>query len=212
MPTNRGGPTPCESQAERPTGSGSPRARATHSIMALSLFEQVPVLLSTRFVRDPNSTSRPQRGPLVSRSTTLPQWLLDWACSLPLSARCPTQPCHPQPPRRPLTRHRNGRGDLRGVPRPKAVRGPPRECRHSAAGWPKRCLVGGLPAWLAGASGRGGEQVPLHPFPHFPRGGQLGEAVGELADSPDRKMADRVEHRLVTRPRHAEAPQPQRQQ
>ncbi len=156
MPTNRGGPTPCESQAERPTGSGSPRARATHSIMALSLFEQVPVLLSTRFVRDPNSTSRPQRGPLVSRSTTLPQWLLDWACSLPLSARCPTQPCHPQPPRRPLTRHRNGRGDLRGVPRPKAVRGPPPECRHSAAGWPKRCLVGGLPAWLPGWRGRQG--------------------------------------------------------
>ena len=93
---------------------------------------------------------------LVSRSTTLPQWLLDWACSLPLSARCPTQPCHPQPPRRPLTRHRNGRGDLRGVPRPKAVRGPPRECRHSAAGWPKRCLVGGLPAWLPGWRGRQG--------------------------------------------------------
>ena len=156
MPTNFGRPTACESHAERPAGRGSPRARTTHSIMALSLFEQVPVLLSTRFVRDPNSTSRPQRGPLVSRSTTLPQWLLDWACSLPLSARCPTQPCHPQPPRRPLTRHGNGRGDLRGVPRPKAVRGPPRECRHSAAGWPKRCLVGGLPAWLPGWRGRQG--------------------------------------------------------
>lgn len=177
MPTNRGGPTPCESQAERPTGSGSPRARATHSIMALSLFEQVPVLLSTRFVRDPNSTSRPQRGPLVSRSTTLPQWLLDWACSLPLSARCPTQPCHPQPPRRPLTRHRNGRGDLRGVPRPKAVRGPPRECRHSAAGWPNRWLAGGLPGCLEGggvsAWGGAGSAAPIPALlPRWPaRGG-----------------------------------------
>ena len=208
MPTNRGGPTPCESQAERPTGSGSPRARTTHSMMAPSVFEQVPVVLSTRIVRNPKSTRRPPRGSLDSRSTAWPWWPSEWAWSLLLSARCPAQPCHPQLPAGrslgtagAIVEVSHDRKQLRSSP---GVSPLSRWLAESVAGW--------RTAGLAGASGRGGEQVPLHPFPHFPRGGQLGEAVGELADSPDRKVADRVEHRFVTGPRHAEAPQPQRQQ
>jgi hypothetical protein len=150
MPTNRSGPTVCESHAKRPTGSGSPRARTTHSMMAPSVFEQVPVVLSTRIVRNPKSTRRPPRGSLDSRSTAWPWWPSEWAWSLLLSARCPAQPCHPQLPAGrslgtagAIVEVSHDRKQLRSSP---GVSPLSRWLAESVAGW--------RTAWLLGRRGR----------------------------------------------------------